>query len=113
MNNNWNKEINMSEHDKYNLHDYRITKLEEQSMELKTDIQYVKEILTKIDKRMSLLPENGLFLEKNLVDLTTRLEKAEDKLDKVNIKLIKWTAIFGAISVIISQIAIPFLIAWL
>lgn len=111
MLNNWNKETTMSNEEKYNLHEYRISKLEESHKEMRQDVKEIKELVTKMDKRLSTIPEGGLqcgIHQVRMQDFEKRVEAVEVKTDSLNKRIITWTAVFGVVIFLLSQVAVPY-----
>lgn len=111
MNEHWKKETTMSLDDKFNLHEYRISKLEESHKEMRQDIRDIKELVVKMDKRLSTIPEGGLqcgIHQVRMQDFEKRVEAVEVKTDSLNKKIITWTAVASVVLFLLSQVAIPY-----
>lgn len=111
MNEHWKKETAMSNDEKYNLHEYRISQLERNHEEMKQDLRDIKEVVYRMDKKLSGIPESGLqcpIHSLKLEGFETRLTAVESKTDSMNKKIITWTAVFGVVIFLLSQVAVPY-----
>ncbi len=106
---NWNQE-NMSTEEKFNLHDYRIALLEENAKELKADMNEIKNLLNKLDKKLTVMP--GEFKcpihEIKLTEMDKRVSVMEVQTDRINKKIITWTAVASVILFLVSQVLVPY-----
>jgi NifB/MoaA-like Fe-S oxidoreductase len=106
---NWNQE-NMSTEEKFNLHDYRIALLEENAKELKADTNEIKNLLNKLDKRLTVMP--GEFKcpihEIKITEMDKRVSVMEVQTDRINKKIITWTAVASVILFLVSQVLVPY-----
>jgi hypothetical protein len=102
MNEQWQKEQNIME-DKLQLHEYRITQLETSHGEMKEDIKEIKEIVNRLDKKLSTVPDTGFqcpihqirmdILLKQYESLDARQTKIEEKTNSISDKIIRYGAI--------------------
>lgn len=94
----------MIENDNNQLQEWRLTKLE-------TDVTEIKNIVTKLDKKLSGIPESGLQCPLHMMKLDEygkRLESVETKTDKMHSKIITWSAVSSVVLFLIAQLAIPY-----
>jgi hypothetical protein len=107
----WNQEYNnMSTEDKVNLHDFRIALLEENSKELKADMSEIKELLNKLDKKLTVMPTEFKcpIHDMKISEMDKRVSVMEIKTDTINKKIISWTAAASVILFIVGQVFVPY-----
>lgn len=106
----WSHTNNMSTEEKFNLHDYRISLLEENSKELKSDMNEIKELLNKLDKKLTVMPTEFKcpIHDIKITEMDKRVTVMEVKTDAINKKIISWTAIASVVLFIVSQVFIPY-----
>ena len=93
--------------------DYRITQLENNFVELKSDVTDIKVMLAKLDKRLEVVPTNGLqcpLHQLRMDDFSKRIDKVEITTDSINKKVIAWSAGIAIVLFLISQLIIPYLL---
>ena len=107
----WDQEYkNMSTEDKVNLHDFRIALLEENSKELKADMSEIKELLNKLDKKLTVMPTEFKWPihDMKISEMDKRVSVMEIKTDTINKKIISWTAAASVILFIVGQVFVPY-----
>lgn len=100
----------MSTEDKVNLHDFRIALLEENSKELKADMSEIKELLNKLDKKLTVMPTEFKcpIHDMKISEMDKRVSVMEIKTDTINKKIISWTAAASVILFIVGQVFVPY-----
>ena len=107
----WSKAEDMSNDEKYNLHEYRITQLERNHEEMKQDLRDIKEVVYRMDKKLSGISESGLQCQIHSLKLSgfeERLLTVETKTETINKKIIMWSAVAAVVLFLLSQVAIPY-----
>ena len=94
--------LNMSSQpsEKNELVEYRLSKLEQQYTEVKNDIKGIMDVLNRLDKRFSTIPEGGFnyeLYEKGLEKIQKQLENQQIIIDEL--QSFKWRAV-GIIGVV-------------
>lgn len=113
MNTKWDKVANMSNEERYNLQEYRISQLEKNQEEMRNNISDIKEVVYRLDKKLTTIPEGGLqcpLHQMRMTDLEQRMNKQEDITEKLTKKIITWTAIASVILFLLSQFVVPYVI---
>jgi len=113
MNTNWKKEIPMSTEDKFNIHEYRITQLESNFNNIQSKIERIEDICNRLDKKLNGIPDSGLqcpLHQMRMDSYEKRIETMEVTSDSLKKQVITWTAIFGIVAFLLSQIAIPYIL---
>jgi hypothetical protein len=107
-NNNWKKDTYMTEKDHADLTAYRLDTQEKQFNELKTELKELKEIVLRLDKKLSGIPEGGLQCSIHSVrmdNVEKRLGVVEAKADTLSIFRTK-SLVWGTVGIIILQLII-------
>lgn len=115
MNENWTKVMKMSNsEDNYNLHEYRISQLEKSHEAFRQDIKDIKELATKMEKRLSFMPDGGLgcnIHQMKMEDFGKRLVKVEDSTESLTKRIVTWSAVFAVVLFLLAQVVIPYAVS--
>ena len=115
MNQNWKKTMN---NDEKQLQDWRLTKVEQ-------DISEIKQLVIKMDKKLSMMPDGGLpcalhsmqleAIHKHNADVDDKNDKrfaaVEAKNDGMNMKIVWGTAIAAVVLFLITQLIFPYVVS--
>lgn len=113
MNQKWSKENDMSSEDKMALHELRLTQHDESLREMRQDIKDIKDVLNRLDKKLTSMPEGGLQCNIHGMRMDVfekRLAVVETISDNVKKKIVTWTAVFGVLLFVLSQLFIPYIL---
>lgn len=113
MNTEWSKKQQMSNEEKYQLHEFRITALEKGQDEIKNDLKEIKDVVNRLDKKLNGIPDTGLQCPIHMLKLESfdkRLIEVETASDGMKKQIITWTAVAAVVVFILSQIAIPYVL---
>ena len=98
----------MSETDKYEHVNFRLTKLEDSLASFATKQDQMLVMLTELK---TVLPTGGLQCPihfQRMEQMEKRLDKQEAISDAVTKKIVTWSAVFSVILFLVAQLAIPF-----
>ena len=107
-----NTQKNMSNEQQYDLHEYRLTQLETNHLELKKDMEEIKVVLYKLDKKLTGIPDTGIGCgvhQLKMDDYAKRLDVVEKRTDDLTRKIIIGTTICSVILFLLSQVVIPYI----
>jgi predicted Zn-ribbon and HTH transcriptional regulator len=113
MNNDLEKEIEVSNEEKIALHELRLNQHDESIREIKSDIKEIKEIVVKMDKRLMVIPEMGLqcpIHQIRMNDHEKRIETMELEVGKIGKKIVAWSSVAAVILFLVSNLFLPYLI---
>lgn len=91
---------------------YRVQQNEKDNIQLKSDILEIKQTLSRMEQRLSIIPEKGFDCPLHLLRMNQyekRLETMEAKMDSVHTKIISWTAVASVILFIVSSFGVPYI----
>lgn len=91
---------------------YRIQQNEKDNIQLKSDILEIKQSLSRMEQRLSIIPEKGFDCPLHLLRMNQyekRLETMETKMESVHTKIISWSAVAAVSLFLISSFLVPYI----
>ena len=97
--------------DKDEIIEYKLEQTKQDSIDLRKNIEEIKEIIHRIDAKLMSIPVefkcpvHTIKLE----NCEKKLDIMEQKVDAINTKVISWSAVIGVILFIVSNVGIPYI----